>query len=81
MSILNGHARRISFCVILLLAVGAIQESPVCFMWFWRALREAPLQIWYNFLVSSTDECAAMISPKAPSERGLREAVEEIAQR
>ena len=42
--------------VILLLNVGAIQESPDCFMWFWRALREAPLQIWYNFLVSSTAE-------------------------
>ena len=29
----------------------------------------------------ATDGCSAVISPKAPSERGLREAVEEIAQR
>ena len=65
--------------VILLLNVGAIQESPVCFMWFWRALREAPLPIWYTFLVSSVDERVPAISSKAPSERGLREAVEEIA--
>ena len=27
----------------------------------------------------ATDGCSAVISPKAPSERGLREAVEEIA--